>query len=162
MSRRFNCCVFNHPCPIWCPQVNLACRNEVVNPQFGNDFGFFNNLAVGAIAPQAIIPVSLVTSEGISILSNGVGGVSLLAGSYEISYLANGVIPASGTKSIKLQLNGADVSGSAISITQTVGDVVTLTQSMIVSFLEPSTLHLVNNSADTVNLTLASNSVRRI
>lgn len=162
MPRRFNCCVFNHPCPIFCPFVNLECRNDVVNPQFGNDFGFFNNLTVGAIATQATLPVSLVTSEGISILSNGAGSISLVAGNYEVSYLANGTIPASGTMSVKLQRNGVDVFGSAISITQTVGDVVNLTQNMIVSFLEPSTLTLVNNSADTVDFNYASISVRRI
>ena len=162
MPRRFNCCVFNHPCPIWCPQVNLECRNDVVNPQFGNDFGFFNNLAVGEIAAQGIIPVSLVTSEGISILSNGAGGVNLLAGAYEISYFASATVPAGGSVEIKLQLNGADVSGSAIATTASVGTNVNLTQTIIVSLLEGGTLNLVNNTGEAVNFSTASIAVRRI
>ena len=162
MPRRFNCCVFNHPCPIWCPCVNLACRNDVVNPTFANDFAFFNNLNVGTIASQAQIPVSLVNSEGISILSNGAGAVSLLAGAYEVSYLANGTIPAGGILGIKLKLDGVDVSGSAISISQTAGDVVNLTQTMIITLLEASTLQLVNNTAENVDFNYASLSIRRI
>ena len=90
---RFNCCIFNHPCPIRCPLLSCGCRNEIVNPEFGNDFGFFNNTAVGEIASQTTIPVSLVTSEGTSIVSNGAGGVTLAAGAYEVSYLANGTVP---------------------------------------------------------------------
>ena len=162
MPRRFKCCVFNHPCPIWCPCANLACRNEVVNPQFGNDFGFFNNLAVGSIASGAGLPVSLVTNEGISILSNGAGGVSLLAGAYEVSYFASATVPAGGSVGIKLQLGGVDVSGSAISVSQSAGSVVNLTQTMIVTLLEASTLNLVNSTGEAVNFGTASISVRRI
>ncbi len=162
MPRRFNCCQFNHPCPIFCPSINLTCTNEVVNPDFDNDFGFFNNLAVGTIASQAIIPVSLVTSEGTSISSNGAGGVTLVPGSYEVSYLANGTVPASGTLSIKLQLNGVDLSGSVLNATQTAGDVVSLTQTMIISTTNTNTLNLVNNSSDDTTFTYASLSIRRI
>ena len=161
MPRRFNCCVFNHPRPIFCP-INLSCTNEVVNPSFGNDFGFFNNLNVGVIDSQARIPASLVVSEGFSVSADGTGAVTLIAGSYEVSYLANGNVPASGTLSIKLRLNGVDLSGSVIQINQTSGDIVNLNQTMIISILETSTLELANNSSDSATIQYASISVRRI
>ncbi len=162
MPRRFNCCIFNHPVPICCPFVNLTCTNEVVNPSFANDFGFFNNSAIGTVAPQAIIPVLLVSSEGTSIASNGAGAATLVPGSYQVSYLANGTVPASGTMSIKLELNGLQVPGSVLTATQTAGNVVNLTQSMIISITSPSTLELVNNSADNTAFAYASLSIRRI
>ena len=61
---RFNCCVCNHPCPIFCPFINFTCQNDVVNPVVGNAFGFFNNLAVGDVAGGAQIPLSLVILGG--------------------------------------------------------------------------------------------------
>ncbi len=162
MPRRFNCCVFNHPCPIFCSAINLACSNQVVNPNFGNDFAFFNNTVLSTVDAGDVIPVVLVTSEGTSIVSNGAGGATLLAGAYEVSYLANGVVPTSGTFGIRLDLNGATVQGSPISITQTAGDVVNLTQTMIITTNGTSSLELLNNSAETVNFNYASLSIRRI
>ncbi len=160
--RRFNCCIFNHPCPIQCSAFNFSCTNDVVNPDFDNDFGFFNNTVLSTVDAGAVIPVVLVTSEGASITSNGAGGVTLLAGAYEVSYLANGVVPASGTFAVRLDLNGATISGSPISITQTAGNSVNLTQTMIITTNGTSTLQLVNNSAESVNFNYASISIRRI
>lgn len=164
MFRRFNCCVFNHPCPIWCPFVNLSCTNDVINPILQNDFGFFNNLAVGAISTQSIIPVGLVVNRGPSITQSNTtaGAVNLLAGTYEISYLANGTVPAGGSMSIKLRLNGFDVSGSTLTTTQTAGNVASLTQTMILTVPQTSTLALVNNSANTTTYSYASMSIKRL
>ncbi len=160
---RFNCCVFNHPCPIFCPLIPCGCTsNTVVNPSFGNDFGFFNNTSPGSIASQAVIPLGLVINEGGSVVPSANGGVTLAAGVYEVSYFANGTVSANGTLSIKLVLNNADVPGSVVTSTQAAGDVSSLTQTMILTVQQPSTLLLVNNSQDLTTFSNASMSIRRI
>ena len=158
---RSGCCRFNHPCPIWCPCVRRVCRNEVVNPVLTESFGFFNNTAVVAIAENAIIPLSLVEVGGSGILPNGAGAVTLAAGTYQVSYFASGTIPAGGTLSIKLRLNGVDVSGSVISATEAAGNVASLTQTIVLSTQLGGTLELVNNSTSTT-FSLASMLIRRI
>lgn len=164
MFRRFNCCCFNHPCPIRCPWIcPTACRNEVVNPTFTESFGFFRNITPGTITSNAIIPLNLVQSGGSGISSTGAGAISLAAGTYEVTYFANGTIPASGTMSIKLRLNGVDVAGSIISDTQDTGNISTLTQTIVLRVESINgILELVNNSADSATFSLASMFTRRI
>jgi len=159
-NRRFNCCIFNHPCPICCP-INLACTNQVVNPIVGTAFGFFNNPFGGTIASQDVIPVGLVTYGGEGIASSG-NGVFLTAGSYEVNYFAGGTVPASGTLSIKLRINGVDVSGSIISSLQAVGTSVNLTRTIVITVPTNSELQLINNSSDTAVFSFASVFVRRL
>ena len=165
MYRRFNCCIFNHPCPIFCP-INLACRggNEIVNPIITSDFGFFNNLSVGEIASQGIIPVGFVQGSGAGILPSTItsGAVTLSAGTYEISYSVSGTVPASGTISAKLQVNGVDVSGSTISTTQTAGNAVNLSRTIVITVPQTSTLQIVNNSSDATTYTNASLLIKNI
>ncbi len=162
--RRFNCCIFNHPCPIFCPFSMDCTENEVVNPIVLDDYAFFNNLDIGTIASQAIIPVYLVQNRGTSIAPSPVtsGAVRLLAGTYEVTYLAGGTIPAGGNASIKLRLDGVDVSGSVLNETQTAGSTFNLTQTMIITVTQASTLELVNNSADATVFSYASMVFRRL
>lgn len=163
MCRRFNCCIFNHPCPIFCP-CSLACTgNEVVNPIIPSDYAFFNSVG-GDIASQAIIPVSLVqgNSQAITPSTQISGAVVLSAGTYEISYLAGGIVPSNGTMSIKLRLNGTDVAGSVLTGSQAAGNVINLTQNMVLTVPQGSTLELVNNSAETTTFYYSSMFIRRI
>lgn len=165
MYRRFNCCIFNHPCPIFCP-INLACKggNDIINPIITTDYGFFNNLSVGAVATQTIIPVGFVQGSGSGILPSTTtsGAVTLSAGTYEISYSVSGTVPASGTISAKLQINGVDVSGSTISATQTAGNAVNLSRTIVITIPQTSTLQIVNNSSDSTTYTNASLFIRSI
>lgn len=164
MPRRFNCCIFNHPCPIFCP-FSLNCTgNQVVNPIIQPDFAFFNNTDVGDVASQAIIPVGLVQSRGTSISSNTTttGAVTLLAGTYEVSYFAQGTTGEGENVSIKLELNGTEVSGSAITVTDSESEEITLTQTMIIDVPQTSTLELVNNTSETILFTIASMTIRRL
>ena len=161
MPRRFNCCVFNHPCPICCP-VNLSCRNEVVNPILGTAYGFFNNTTGGTFASEQIIPVELVVFGGEGISPSGNGGVILSAGTYEVNYFAGGTIPASGTLSVKLRLNGVDVDGSIVSSTQDVGSTVNLTRTIVVTVAEGSVLELINNTNENATFSFASMFIRRL
>lgn len=165
LEKRFNCCIFNHPCPIYCPFLNLSCRggNRIVNPVLTNQFAFFNNLSVGAINSSTIIPLSFVQGEGNNISpSSTTGAVNLLAGIYEVTYFAQGNVPESGNLSIKLRLNGLDVDGSGISNVTTSNNVSTLTQTILISVKQTSILELVNNSSDTTTYTQASMFLRRI
>lgn len=163
---RMNCCIFNHPCPILCPS-NLACRggNNIVNPVLPtNQYGFFNNTAPGSIATETIIPVTLNVGTGTAITASTTtsGAVTLLAGTYEISYFAEGTIPSGGTISIKLSLNGTDVAGSTLTDTATAGNVINLTQTIIITVTQTSTLQLVNATSETTTYSNASMSIKRL
>ncbi len=160
---RFNCCICNHPCPIFCPFINFQCQNEVVNPVAGNAFGFFNNLAVGEIVSGGQIPVALVTlgGEGGGISPN-MGAVTLTPGTYEVNYFAGGTMPVGGTLSIGLTLNGTAVSGSQVSSTQNSGTTVNLTRTIVVSAIDGGTLSLVNTSGEAATFSFASMFIRRL
>lgn len=161
-GRRCNCCCFNHPCPILCSCARRRCTNEVVNPVLSESFGFFNNTAVGTIAQEDNLPLNLVQLGGGGINTNGAGAITLAAGTYQISYFASGIVPASGTVSIKLRSNAVDVPGSVISETQTVGETATVTQTMVINAPQDGAIvEVVNNSAATT-FSLASVFIRRI
>ena len=159
-NRRFNCCIYNHPCPIRCP-INLSCTNEVVNPIISSAYGFFNNTIGGTIGAESQIPLGLIIygGEGISSIN---GGVAITPGVYEVNYFAGGTIPAGGTFGIKLQLNGVDVAGSAVSSTQDAGETVNLTRTIVVSALQGGVLELINDTDESVDISFASMFVRRL
>ena len=156
--RRFNCCIFNHPCPIFCPFLSCVCENEIVNPIIGSTFGYFSNTALGAIVSNAIIPLNFVQGDGDNITASTTlpGAINLLAGTYQITYLASGTVPASGTMSIKLRLNGVDVAGSVLTATQPAGQVTNLTQTIVLTVPQTSTLELVSNSSDATTYSYAN------
>lgn len=147
-----NCnCVFNHPCPIFCP-INLSCQgNEVVNPALTPSYGFFSNNDVGTIAADAIIPLSLqeVEGNGISASTTTAGAINLLGGTYEISYFVQGIVPDGGTISTALRLNGVVISGSEIEQIQTPGEVVNMSKTIVFTTLSSGTLELFNSSEET-------------
>ncbi len=163
MSGRFNCCIYNHPCPIFCPFIDFTCLNEVVNPIVSSSFGFFNNIVGGSFASNGLIPVSLVLlgGEGGGILPSE-GSVVLSPGTYEINYFAGGIVPAGGSVSVSLSLNGSIVSGSTITSTQSVGNSVNLTRTIVVSALNGGTISLLNTTNETTNFTFASMFIRKL
>ncbi len=162
MPRRFNCCGFNHPTPIFCPFINFQCSNDVINPTTANDFGYFNNLAVGAIATGGTLPLSVVLFSGEGIISNGIGSVVLTPGNYEINYFAGGTVPADGTLGIGLQLNGTTVLGSVVTQSQDAGSTVNLTRTIALTVPSGGTVSLINTSAQTTTFSFASLFVRRL
>ncbi len=161
---RYNCCSYNHPCPLYCPGLIGSSVTEVVNPVTTAEYGYFNNVAGGTIATDAIIPVSLVQGSGTSITASPTtaGAVRLSAGNYEVSYVVEGTVPASGTLSTNLRLNGTDVPGSTLSTTRTVGNVVNQTQRIVLTVPQASTLELVNNSTDETTYSYANLVIRKI
>ena len=160
---RFNCCVFNHPCPIFCPFVDFTCQNQVQNPITSSSFAFFNNIAGGTIANGSIIPVSLVIlgGEGGGITPSA-GAINVTPGTYEVNYFAGGTVPAGGTLSVALQLNGLTVSGSQISSTQPVSSTTNLTRTIVVSAVDGGTISLINTSSEAATFSFASVFVRRL
>lgn len=143
--RRFNCCVFNHPCPIFCPLLR-NCENQIVNPVIISGFGFFSNQTVGDVIPQNIIPLNFIQGNGTNILPSASFGALLSAGTYQITYNTSGTVPTSGQMSMKLVLNGADVMGSVATATQSVGSQANLSQTIVVTLTQTGILELVNNS----------------
>ncbi|MBE7075969.1 MAG: hypothetical protein E7375_02760 [Clostridiales bacterium] len=160
---RFNCCRFNHPCPICCPCIR-CCENTVINPVITSIFGFFNNLSAGTIADDAIIPLNFVEGDSANIATSPTvpGAVFLAAGTYQVTYLAGGTVPAGGTLAIALRLNGIVIEGSTLMASQTVGDVVNLSQTISITVAQGSTLELINVSGEATTYSYASMFVRVI
>jgi len=159
----WNNCFCNHPCPIFCRRLR-CCTNDVVNPILTESFGYFNNTSTLTVGSFDTIPVFFVLGQGTSVVqSDSVNGaVTLAQGTYEVSYFANVVIPASGTANIALTINGAVVSGSQVEVTGTAGEVRPVSQTIMVSVAQASTLELINNSADLLIVNLASLSIKKL
>ena len=157
-----NCCC-NHPCPIFCGRLR-CCTNDIVNPVLTGNFGYFNRIGETTVGGLGIIPVSFVLGEGTSVLPSTAvpGAVTLAQGTYEVSYFANVVIPASGTASIALRLNGGIAGGSSIEVTGVAGEVVSISQTIMLSVEQSSTLELFNNTAANLTTTLASLSIKKM
>ncbi len=152
-------CCGNHPNPIFCP-FSLDCTgNQVINPEFVEDFGFFNNTVPSVVSSQGVIGVNMAMIRGGTISSVG-SSVQLDAGVYEATYLAGGIIPT-GHISIKLTLNGVEVADSVLHTTDDTGEVNNLTQKIMLAVPVTSTLSLVNNTNESVNFLYASIVVRR-
>ena len=160
--RSCNCCCQNHPSPITCCSCQSCTENQVVNPALQGSFGFFNNVDIGSVANNGTLPVNLVQSQGSGISSNGSGAISLSAGNYEVSYFAQGTVPVTGRLSVGLELNGVLIEGSQITSEQEVGSVETLSQTVLISVTDNSTLELVNLSGQNTTFSTASVFVRRL
>ncbi len=154
---RFNCCVFNHPCPIFCPFVNLQCSNEVLNPVISTGFAFLTNTG-GSFVAGGVIPLTL-TSGAIMQAS---GGVQLGAGTYEINYFAGGTIPGNGVLSIALSVNGTVDTQSVVSVSGTAGNFANLQRTIVITVPQNSILTLVNNSSSAVTFSQTSMFVRQL
>ncbi len=157
-----NCCC-NHPCPIFCNRLR-CCTNDVVNPVLTNAFGFFNNTATQTVDAFSIVPVNFVLGEGTSILPSQTtaGAVALAQGTYEVSYFANVVLNDSEVAQIALRLNGVVVSGSEVQDTGTAGQQLSLTQTIMLTVAQASTLELINNTSNATVFNLASLSIKKL
>lgn len=152
-------CCGNHPNPIFCP-FSLDCTgNQVINPEFVEDFGYFNNTTPTIVSSQDVIGVNMAMIRG-GTISPSNSSVKLNAGVYEVTYLAGGVI-TSDHISVKLTLNGVDVDGSVLYSTDDINEVNNLTQKIMLVVPVTSTLSLVNNTSESVNFLYASIVVRR-
>lgn len=152
-----NCCICNHPCPIQCSSLS-SCQNNVLNPVLTVPFAFFSNTSTQTVVQNGTIALNLIESRGSEITPSTevTGAITLSAGTYQLSYLAGGIVPSGGTLSIKLRLDGVDVEDSILTVTQTADTFANLTQSIIITVLQSTTLELVNNSAQDTTYSIAS------
>lgn len=128
-------CTFNHPCPIFCPNINLDCQgNEVINPVLSSQFGFFSNGTV-TVSAREVISVFPQTTSGKSVTASPTvtGAIQLLPGNYQVSYFAS----STNAFSVALNLNGVQIPFS-----ETNGNSVSKT--IIISVNSVSTLTLTN------------------
>ncbi len=157
-----NCC-FNFPIPIFCPFIDFReCSNTVINPTLASDFAFLNNTIPSTIASQGIIPVYFVNMSGNSMIPSGNGGLSLTSGTYEVNYFVGTTIPASGNASIAMSLNSQQIDGSQIILSQTTGDLVNLTRTLVINVPNGGILTLNNASSDALNVSFASIFIRKL
>ena len=151
-------CCPNTPEPI---RVIGRCSNtnNVVNPIILSSFGFFENNLGGTVTANAIIPVTLTSSQGdnVSGSTTTAGAITLTTGTYEITYNVDATIPTLGTMSVGLRLNGTNITGSTSAVSGTAGNQGILTKSIIVTVPQTSTLELYNAGSE--NLTISSANV---
>ena len=157
------CCRPVNPRPIYCPLL-VQSQNNIVNPVVTNQFGYFNNPSPETIENNTIIPLSLVTGRGTNITQSTTttGAITLLPGTYQVSYMANGVTPTGENVTITLELNGVEVAGSAVTASGAAGTSVVLGQTIIVNVPGTSTLELVNTSGETTEFFSASMTINRL
>ena len=107
-------CFLNNPRPIFCPFVNLNCtQNQVVNPTLPGNFAYLVQVP-GEVGAGENFDLGVQSFSGNNFIPNGMGGITLQAGSYEVTYSASATIPASGSVSIGLTLDGGVVAGSTV------------------------------------------------
>ena len=156
-------CFYNHPTQIVCQTIVRNCRNEVTNPVITNDYGYFNNLNVGAIEAGGILPVTAIVTRGTNIGgTTAQGEITLQPGTYQISYSATGEIPTGGDISVGLQLNNVGVSGSDITESGTAGNAVVLSRTLILSVLSTSTLGMINSGTEETTYNFAGVTITRL
>lgn len=159
-TRCGNGCCPNTPNPIWVfGQCNQG-SNNVVNPITALSYGYFQAPTTGEVTTNTAIPLTLTTSRGTLITSGGADSVSLDAGTYLITYSVNALVPASGTLSTSLQLNGATIDGSTATTTAT--GTFTNTKTIVLVVPQTSTLTLVNSSTDTITVNNANLTVQQL
>ena len=160
-SGRSNCHGPYYPCPVCC----CACgcnSNSVVNPVVEGSFAFFNLLTTATVESGATIPVSLVLSGGTAISTTTLGEATLAPGTYQVAYNVTSAIGTNETNSFGLTLNGATIASSISTITGTVGDAESVSNTVILSVSSASVLRLANLGTETVSVTRANISIRKI
>ncbi|MBR1890100.1 MAG: hypothetical protein IJ817_00250 [Clostridia bacterium] len=157
-------CFFNHPIRIVCPNVVTQCSNDIINPVILNDYAFFNNTGATEIAPDTTIPVTLVINRGSNITQSitTTGAISLQPGVYEVTYSVTGTIPAGGTIETELELNGVTISGSTLTVSQTAGETISMSQTLIINVPAISTLQLINAGAEETTFSYVGVTLNRL
>ena len=121
----------------------------------------YANYTGGQIESEAIIPLTLVTSTPSSTLSVSGGSVVLPdAGTYLISYYANGSVP-SGDLEVSLYLDGVAIPNESITITSTPDETASGSKTILVTTASGGTLSIYNTSDQTATFEGASLTVTR-
>lgn len=161
-QRKVNCCCRNHPRPIFCCQRLECSQNEVVNPVVQGSFGFFNNTSIATYSQNEIIPLVAVMSQGAGVSSTSAGGVLLSAGTYQITYFAQGRLLEDGEISVGLRLNGQEIAGTRLVQSGQSGEVKNLSQTILFGIVEGSILEIVDLGEQNATFSLASLYVVRV
>ena len=107
------------------------------------------------VAPTTIIPIvqtAVTADSGLTVAGNG---IVLPAGTYLVSYFANGAVPT-GNLSTSLYLDGAPITGESIVLTPaSATDNVGASKTALIT-TTGGTLSLYNTSTDTATLSNAS------
>lgn len=120
-----------------------------------NDIIYAGNNATQAVAPNTIIAIDEIASTPTSTLSVVNSEVVLPeAGSYLVSYFANGSVPDDNL-SLSLYLNGAPIAGENI-LANSVNEQVSLGKTVLINLTEAGTLSIYNTSTQTASLNSAS------
>jgi len=161
----FNACYCGpyYPRPInTCSCLNRCSVGTVVNPTIPREWAVFLLTTTTSVNSNATIPVTLSASSGSSITDAGSGTITLTPGTYEISYTADVVIPTGLTVSLALENNGEEISGTTTNMTGTAGQVVNLSNKIILNFTDTASLTLVNATGETVSVDRANVTILKL
>jgi len=150
-----------YPCNVTTSGCSCA-GNNVVNPVINEEYVFMVLTETTTVASGDIIPVALTNFAGNAITSTEAGIVNMIPGTYQATFNVTSEIGAGGENSFALSLNDTVISVSSTSEEGSVGSVSSVSNSIIFSVTENSTLSLINNGSDTVNVQRANLTVRKI
>lgn len=162
-SYRKNCYGPSTPCPVVCCSCTNCCENLVQNPPTSTtNIAFFTLSTPTIVVIDSIVPVTLVFNAGTAIASPSVGNVVLATGTYEVSYNVTSVLGEDGTNSFGILLGGVVVPASIGSASGEAGDIVSISNSVILSVDSSTALTLNNLGDDTVTINVANLTIRKI
>lgn len=125
-------------------------------PSGTNDAVYAGVNASTSVAAGAIIPIAQIAATSGTTMTVSNNAINLpSAGTYLISYFANGSV-SEGNLSVSLYLNGAQISGESIVMTNTADSSSAAGKTILLTVTGAGTLSLYNTSAQTATLSGAT------
>ena len=150
-----------YPCQVTTSFCNCT-GNSVINPVSTESFAFLSLVSPATVDCEEIVPVALSSSGGSGITSTESGVVNLTPGTYQATFNVTSEIGASGENNFALSVNDEVLSSSISQVQGTIGNVESVSNSVVITISESSTLNLINNGTDEVTISNANLFVRRI
>lgn len=143
-----------YPCPIFVRGTTCS-QNNVINPENVLNQSFFGSTNATIIANGENIPLTLISSSGNGFsISDNV--VSLGVGRFQVTYNVTSEIATGGQNIFGLILNSEEIALSLTTQTGTVGDVISQSNTVVVTTTSSSTISLRNLSGENVRGTNAN------
>lgn len=150
-----------YPCNVWTSTTECD-SNTVINPIILPSYALFALATPTVVAGGGTVLLTPVTLSGTGIVSPVAGEITLLPGTYFVSYSIGSLFGASGTNAFGLSQNGVQIPSTVASATGTPGSATTLGNQTLITVTTPSVVRLVNYGADAVTVNSANLVIQRI
>ncbi len=148
-----------YPRPVFLAPESPSGSNNVQNPTRSEEWGFFLATPL-TVASMENVPLTLSTSAGTAVSQQSDSVANITTGSYQISYNIT-ASSATNPMSFGIKLNGVVLPHTIVTAVGN-GDVISLSNSFILTVSSNSTLELANLTAGSVAETSASLAVTKL